>query len=543
MDDATAVAVHTQAGGPDAGRTDRGPGVLPGDDGALPGRAARRRTRCAPCATTPAGFDPAYWRRGAELGWTSLLVGEDHGGGTISGAGLVDLSLVAYEFGRHAAPGPLVATNVVAVGPERPRRRTPTCWPACWPGEPIATWCIPEFGPRARRLAHRRRAAPRRGRLRARAARCARWSRPARPTTSSSVRRRRTETATGALTQVLVPASAGGVSVTPMETVDLTRRFGAVDLRRRDGSARTPGGGAGRGRRRRGAPVPGGRSSCSTPRRSGAMQAGFDMTVEWAFDRYTFGRPLASYQALKHRFADMMTWLEASHAISDAACVAAADGAAQAGELLERGQGLHRPVRRRAAAGLRADPRRHRRDLRARPPPLPAPLHRRPLAGRDAGGRTASTIASPRRGTRGGRGMSAVRGRGGPTIGRGGGPRELPPAGARASSGPTSARSRTEELRWDSRHASEEEELAEVAHERELQRMLFDAGLAGICFPREYGGQGLTPGAPAGAERGAGRLRVPAPNPGADLLAVRHGPPRVRHRGAEAAAISRHLAR
>ena len=49
----------------------------------------------------------------------------------------------------------------------------------------------------------------------------------------------------------------------------------------------------------------------------GAMQAAFDMTVEWAFDRYSFGRPLASYQALKHRFADMKAWLEASHAISD----------------------------------------------------------------------------------------------------------------------------------------------------------------------------------------------------------------------------------
>src|SRR5580700_11895037 len=60
------------------------------------------------------GFDRDYWRRGAELGWTSLLVDEAHGGGSISGAGLVDLSLVAYEFGRRAAPGPLVATNVVA---------------------------------------------------------------------------------------------------------------------------------------------------------------------------------------------------------------------------------------------------------------------------------------------------------------------------------------------------------------------------------------------------------------------------------------------
>ncbi len=40
---------------------------------------------------------------------------------------------------------------------------------------------------------------------------------------------------------------------------------------------------------------------------------------------------------------------------------------------------------------------------------------------------------------------------------------------------------------------NDEEELAAVARDRELQRMLFDAGLAGICVPREYGGQGLTP--------------------------------------------------
>jgi alkylation response protein AidB-like acyl-CoA dehydrogenase len=39
---------------------------------------------------------------------------------------------------------------------------------------------------------------------------------------------------------------------------------------------------------------------------------------------------------------------------------------------------------------------------------------------------------------------------------------------------------------------SEEEELADIGREREVQRMLFDAGLAGICVPREYGGQGLT---------------------------------------------------
>lgn len=38
----------------------------------------------------------------------------------------------------------------------------------------------------------------------------------------------------------------------------------------------------------------------------------------------------------------------------------------------------------------------------------------------------------------------------------------------------------------------DEDELTDVAEQRALQRRLFDAGLAGICFPQEYGGQGLT---------------------------------------------------
>ncbi len=40
---------------------------------------------------------------------------------------------------------------------------------------------------------------------------------------------------------------------------------------------------------------------------------------------------------------------------------------------------------------------------------------------------------------------------------------------------------------------SDEEELAEVEGERQLQRKIFDAGFAGLCFPKEYGGQGLSP--------------------------------------------------
>jgi alkylation response protein AidB-like acyl-CoA dehydrogenase len=63
------------------------------------------------------------------------------------------------------------------------------------------------------------------------------------------------------------------------------------------------------------------------------MESAFSMTLEWAFDRYAFGRPLASYQALKHRFADMKSWLEASHALSDAAAAAVSADSLDAAEL------------------------------------------------------------------------------------------------------------------------------------------------------------------------------------------------------------------
>src|SRR3954451_13985776 len=41
--------------------------------------------------------------------------------------------------------------------------------------------------------------------------------------------------------------------------------------------------------------------------------------------------------------------------------------------------------------------------------------------------------------------------------------------------------------------ASDAKELEEIARARELQRMLYDGGFAGVCFPKEYGGLGLTP--------------------------------------------------
>ncbi|MFI5046527.1 MAG: acyl-CoA dehydrogenase family protein, partial [Acidimicrobiia bacterium] len=39
---------------------------------------------------------------------------------------------------------------------------------------------------------------------------------------------------------------------------------------------------------------------------------------------------------------------------------------------------------------------------------------------------------------------------------------------------------------------TEEEELRDVQRNRDLQRLFYDGGFAGIALPKEYGGQGLT---------------------------------------------------
>ena len=61
-------------------------------------------------------FDPAWWRRAAELGWTGLLVPEELGGGSVSGNPLRDLASIAEEIGRTVAPGPLHPVSTVLAG-------------------------------------------------------------------------------------------------------------------------------------------------------------------------------------------------------------------------------------------------------------------------------------------------------------------------------------------------------------------------------------------------------------------------------------------
>jgi alkylation response protein AidB-like acyl-CoA dehydrogenase len=279
--------------------------------------------------TEPAGFDRMWWKRGAELGWVSMLVGEDDGGGSISGHGLLDLVLVAEEMGRLVSPGPLVPTNVVAAaiaGSGTPEQRRQLL-PDLVNGDTVGAWClgIPVAG-----------IGTAGGRVEAVAdgdgyvldgftgpAEAAGQADQLLVTTGNR----------DSITQVLVAADAPGVTVVPANGLDLVRRFAQV---RFDQVAVGPEAVLG---------VPGGAATdverqlqiavvLQVAEMVGALDRAFEFTVEYAFDRYSFGRPLASYQALKHRFADMKTWLEASQATATAAARAVDSESASATELV-----------------------------------------------------------------------------------------------------------------------------------------------------------------------------------------------------------------
>ena len=258
------------------------------------------------------GFERDYWRQGAELGWVSLLVPEELGGGSISGSGVVDLTLVADAFGSHTAPGPLLPSNVVAAALARSGSdaQRADVLPAVIAGEIVPAWVVGEPSGDAVNTGITATADGDGFVLDGVQA-------PVEAATQADLLLV-TAVLDGGRAQFLVAPDASGVSITPLDSLDLTRRYGRVQLDgvRVDASAAVG--------------VPGEAAEdlerllqlalvIQTAEMVGAAQVVFDMTLEWSFDRYSFGRPLAAYQELKHRFADRKMWLEASHAMASAA--------------------------------------------------------------------------------------------------------------------------------------------------------------------------------------------------------------------------------
>ncbi|OBH75869.1 acyl-CoA dehydrogenase [Mycobacterium scrofulaceum] len=259
-------------------------------------------------------FDPAWWRRAAELGWTSLLVPEELGGGSVSGSGLADLAVVAEQLGKTVAPGPLYPVSVVlaALVECADRQQHIATIEALMSGETVASWAVSEPGRGWAPLDPSVTATPTDSGYRIDGTKD-RVEAGAQSAVLLVVARCGDE-----VRQFLVPTDAPGVTIVPQQSVDMVKQYARV---RFDGVVVE--GSAAVGTAAETAALVDRQGQIAQVLQCaevvGILQTVFDLTVQWALDRHTFGRPLASYQALKHKFADMKLWLEACRATTAAA--------------------------------------------------------------------------------------------------------------------------------------------------------------------------------------------------------------------------------
>ncbi len=260
-------------------------------------------------------FDARWWQRAAELGWASLLVPEELGGGSVSGDGVADLALLAEQAGRTVAPGPLHPVSVVLAGlVEAPEHHESTI-ESLVSGEAVASWAVYEPGKPFAPLTADLTAAAVDGGYRLDGVKDRVESGDAADLLLV------TATLDGAVRQFVVPADAAGVRIETQRSVDMVKRYARISF---DGVRVDTAAVVGSAeqtaevieRQRQVALV----LQCAET--IGMLDAVLAMTNQWLLDRHSFGRPLASYQALKHRFADMKLWFEAARATTAGAAEA-----------------------------------------------------------------------------------------------------------------------------------------------------------------------------------------------------------------------------
>jgi alkylation response protein AidB-like acyl-CoA dehydrogenase len=260
----------------------------------------------------PAGWSRALWKQMADLGWTALAFPEEAGG---LGRSFLDLVLLLGELGRALAPVPYLSSVVAGQailrhGSEDQRRRY---LPPIASGQRVAALAVAEAAGSIDEDA---------------VAATATFDEDAGWRLTGE--KRYVLDAPAADIFVVAARTAAGVrwfvveepaAVVPQRSYDLTRPMGIVVL---DAASGDPLERAGL------SPGLGIAVAALCAEMVGVAQKILDMSVEYSKVREQFGRPIGSFQAIKHRCAEMLTELEAARSAAFYACWAVATDAEDA---------------------------------------------------------------------------------------------------------------------------------------------------------------------------------------------------------------------
>ena len=278
---------------------------------------------------TAEAMTPEFWAQLAEQGWLGIAYAEDDGG---SGLGLVDLVVLMEEMGRAVMPGPYVATvllggaAIAAAGSPAQRREY---LPRIAEGSLKATLAATE--PSARWDAAGVTLAAREGRGGFTLSGTKLFV-PDAHLADILVVAARTRDGTAmedGISLFVVPKDAPGLSIRVLPSIDDTRKLCEVRL---DGVTvphgallgELHGGWAPLSRVIDGAAVALAAEMC------GGAQRVLDMTVEYAKLRVTFGKPIGSYQGVKHKCSDMLVEIENAKSLTYYAAWAVDQGESEA---------------------------------------------------------------------------------------------------------------------------------------------------------------------------------------------------------------------
>jgi len=252
---------------------------------------------------TEAGYDPATWAMMAEqLGLQSLIIPEEHGG---QGFGYVELVVIMEEMGRALLCAPFFSTVVLAANTlihAGDEAAAAEILPGIASGETIATLAFTEES--------------------------GRWDEAGITMEATADGDAWTLSGTkmyvldGHLANVVLVAArtasgvslfkvdgeAAGLTRTSLATMDMTRKQARLDF---DGVSATMIGAEGAGwpvleRVLDLAAV------ALAAEQVGGAQICLDTAVQYAKDRVQFGRPIGSFQAIKHKCADMLLEVESA---------------------------------------------------------------------------------------------------------------------------------------------------------------------------------------------------------------------------------------